>query len=135
MVPMPRAPGGQHASTLGGWGFAIAKSSAHKDAAWKFLEFMANPGPAEQLYESAGVQSALKAFYEKSNDPMQKAIYTVLQTTLPRPPVPQYAQASDILQRYVSAALTNRMTPKAALTAAATETRLLMGRHGMESAP
>lgn len=130
MVPMPRATGGAHASTLGGWGFAIAKSSVHKEAAWTFLKFMANVERSKILYASDGAQPALKEFYEQSTEPMQKAVYTVLQTTVPRPPVPQYAQASDILQRYVSAALTERMTPEAALAAAAKETRLLMGRSG-----
>lgn len=130
MVPMPRAPGGRHAATLGGWGFAIARSSKHKNEAWRFLEYMANYDCARQLYVSDGAQSALKEFYERSDDPMQKAIYVVLQTAAPRPPVPQYAQASDILQRYVSAALTDQMEPEAALKGAATETRLLLGRPG-----
>jgi multiple sugar transport system substrate-binding protein len=44
-----------------------------------------------------------------------------------RPPIAQYAQTSDILQRYLSAALTNRMTPEAAMKAAAQETRRLLG--------
>ncbi|HEY9663601.1 MAG TPA: extracellular solute-binding protein [Allocoleopsis sp.] len=43
-----------------------------------------------------------------------------------RPPVAQYAQASDILQRYLSAALTDRMSPTAAMQAAAKETRSLL---------
>jgi multiple sugar transport system substrate-binding protein len=128
MVPMPRTPEGRHASTLGGWGFAIAKTSRQKDAAWKFLEYMATLEPILKLHESDGVEPALHAFYEQSSDPMNKMIYEVLQTTIPRPPIAQYAQASDILQRYVSAALTDRMNSGEALAAAAKETRLLIGR-------
>ncbi len=49
-----------------------------------------------------------------------------MQTAVVRPRIPQYAQASDILQRYVSAALTERMTAADAMNAAAKETRLLL---------
>jgi multiple sugar transport system substrate-binding protein len=44
----------------------------------------------------------------------------------PRPPIPEYAQASDILQRWLSAALTGRVSPETALHEAALETRLLL---------
>lgn len=44
-----------------------------------------------------------------------------------RPAIAQYAQASDILQRYLSAALTNSLTPEQAMKSAANETRLLLG--------
>ena len=44
-----------------------------------------------------------------------------------RPPIAQYAQASDILQRYLSSALTGQMTPEQAMRAAANETRRLLG--------
>jgi multiple sugar transport system substrate-binding protein len=128
MAPMPRSPEGRHASTLGGWGFAIAKTSLHKDAAWKFLEYISTLEPVLKLHESDGVEPALRAFYEQHPDPMQHRIYEILLTAIPRPPVPQYAQASDILQRYVSAAITDRMAPATALAAAAKETRLLMGK-------
>lgn len=127
MVPMPRAPGGTSASTLGGWGFAIAKSCRHKREAWEFLKFMTRLKVIERIYGSTGAEPALKEFYQQSDDPVLHSIYRVLQKTVPRPPVPQYAQASDILQRYVSAALTQDLTPEAALERAARETRLLMG--------
>jgi len=47
-----------------------------------------------------------------------------------RPPIAQYAQASDILQRYLSAALTNRLSPERAMKAAADETRRLLEARG-----
>ena len=45
-----------------------------------------------------------------------------------RPPIPRYALASDILQRHVSACLAGLVTAQRALTDAAKETRLLLGR-------
>jgi len=44
-----------------------------------------------------------------------------------RPPLAQYAQASDILQRYLSSAFTGRMSAEQAMKAAASETRNLLG--------
>lgn len=126
MAPMPRAPGGQSAATLGGWGFAIASSSQHKEEAWQFIQYISALPQLERIHAAVGTWPALKEFYETREDPAVKIIYQVLQKTVPRPPVPQYAQASDILQRYVSAALTGRMSPEQALQQAARETRLLL---------
>lgn len=126
MAPMPHAPGGQSAATLGGWGFAITSSSPHKEEAWQFIQYVSSLPQLKRMHEAVGAWPALKEFYEKSEDPAVKAIYQVLQRTVPRPPVPQYVQASDILQRYVSAALTGRMSPEEAMQRAARETRLLL---------
>ncbi|MEO1069779.1 MAG: ABC transporter substrate-binding protein, partial [Cyanobacteria bacterium J06638_6] len=51
----------------------------------------------------------------------------VAKTTVARPPVGQYAQLSDILQRYLSAALSDQMSPEEAMTAAARESRRVLG--------
>jgi multiple sugar transport system substrate-binding protein len=47
-----------------------------------------------------------------------------------RPPIPEYAQASDILQRWLSAALTGRVSPERAIEHIAAETRLLLAGGG-----
>jgi len=125
--PMPAGSNGKPAATLGGWGMCVAKNSRHKEEAWKFCEYISALPQVRRIQASRGSPPALKSFYETSNDPVQRDIYKVTQRTVVRPPVPQYAQASDILQRYVSAALTLRMTSQAAMTEAAKETRLLLG--------
>ena len=127
LMPMPKTAQGKPAAALGGWGFAIAKSSRHKQEAWEFCKFMATVAQARRLHAATGMQPALKQFYEESAEPAQKAIYAVLQRAVPRPQVAQYAQASDILQRYVSAALTGSMPPEEAMRRAGRETRLLLG--------
>ncbi len=50
----------------------------------------------------------------------------VLASARPRPAIPEYAQASDILQRWLSAALTGSVTPEEAMREAARETKLLL---------
>ncbi len=44
-----------------------------------------------------------------------------------RPRIAEYAQASDILQRWLSAALAGAVTPEEALQNAARETRVAVG--------
>lgn len=133
VTPMPHQGGGASASTLGGWGFGIAKNSPHPGEAWQLLQFLAQVPVAQRLYEKAGVNSTLEAFYRESNDSMVQELYQILRHTIPRPPIPQYAQASDILQRYLSSALTGRLTPGAALAGASRETRLLLGSQGKKT--
>lgn len=129
IIPMPANPEGESAATLGGAGFAIVKSSPSKAAAWALIEFVTSPESVEFMNEQIGMQPARHRFYEESTDPVQQELYKVLQRTTPRPPIPQYAQASDILQRQLSAAITGQLPPAEALALATRETNLLLGRH------
>ncbi|MDX2080344.1 MAG: ABC transporter substrate-binding protein [Terrimicrobiaceae bacterium] len=126
IAPMPSQPGVDPVSTFGGAGFAIVKSTPHPDAAWAFIEFVTSPWAVEFLNERIGLQPAVRSFYKNSDDPVQRKLLEVLETTRPRPPLPQYAQATDILQRYVSAALTRQLEPREALRRASQETRRLL---------
>lgn len=128
MVPMPANAGGKHAATLGGWGFAIAKGSQHKEAAWTFIQWITDLPQVQRVHDAYGIVPALKEFYEKHEDPAWKELYVVLQNTVPRPATPAYAQASDILQRHLSAVLTGRSSAEEAMKAAAEQTRALLNR-------
>ncbi|MGL4882118.1 MAG: ABC transporter substrate-binding protein, partial [Waterburya sp.] len=85
----------------------------------------------EFMIETGFVPSRTALF----NDPAIVAKYNyypklleVVRSSALRPPIAQYAQASDILQRYLSAVITNEMTPDKAMQAAARETRSLLER-------
>ncbi|MCK9588218.1 MAG: ABC transporter substrate-binding protein [Terrimicrobiaceae bacterium] len=126
IAPMPAEEGRQPAATFGGAGFSIVRTSPNREAAWRLIEFVSSPFAVEFLNARAGLQPPRKSFYAGSGDPRQKALFEALQYTVPRPALPQYAQASDILQRYVSAALTGQLAPGEALRRAAAETRALL---------
>lgn len=129
MVHIPEATSG---ACLGGWGLGISQSSPHPDEAWRVIEF----------FSSREVQKAYSLAYgyvpsreDLFTDPELVAKYdyfpellTIVKNSALRPPIAQYAQVSDILQRYLSAALTNSMTPEEAMQAAAKETRQVLGR-------
>lgn len=131
--PMVHAPGESSGATQGGWGLGIAKNSKHPDAAWQVIEFFSSEDAQREYVLATGYVPSRTSLF---NDPKIVAKYShypkllsVVQNSALRPPIAQYAQVSDILQRYLSAALTDRMTPEAAMKAAAAETRRLLGRN------
>ncbi len=128
--PMVGAPDKTGGASLGGWGLGIAKSSKHPDEAWKAIEyFTSREAQRRFILQAAFVPSRQDLF----TDPEIVAKYShypqlleIVQQAVLRPPIAQYAQVSEILQRYLSAALTNRMSPERAMKAAADETRRLL---------
>lgn len=130
--PMVHAPGKNSGACLGGWGFGISSTSRHKDEAWAVINFFNQPEVQRQYFLETGYVPSRKSLF---NDPqlVDKFSYLpnllqVVQNPVLRPPIAQYAQASDILQRYLSAALTGSRTPEKAMEAAANETRALLNR-------
>ena len=118
-VPMPH-DAGSSAATLGGWGFAISSRTPHPDAAVDFVKFMTAPDQMTVLLKTSGYIPARKNL-------VPPEFRTVLEHARFRPRIPEYAPASDILQRWVSAALSGSISPENALTHAAKETRVLLG--------
>jgi multiple sugar transport system substrate-binding protein len=117
---------------LGGWGLGMAASTRHPEAAWEVIEYFTSAAVQRKLILAAGYVPSRTALF---TDPQIVAKYPhypklleISQTAVLRPPIAQYAQVSDILQRYLSAALTDRLTPDRAMQAAASETRQLLGR-------
>ncbi|OKH26841.1 ABC transporter substrate-binding protein [Hydrococcus rivularis NIES-593] len=130
--PMVHAPGRDSGACQGGWGLGIAKTSQHPDEAWKVIEFLTSEEIQRKFILATGKVPSLKSLF---NDPTVVAKYPhypqlleVIENAALRPPIAQYAQASDILQRYLSAAIANRLSPEKAMKAAADETRRLLNR-------
>jgi trehalose/maltose transport system substrate-binding protein len=119
-VAMVHGPGGGSAATLGGWGFAVSRFSSNVDAAWEFVRFASQPEQLQALYVKAGRIPARKSLVPREFE-------EIVRNARPRPPIPEYAQASDILQRWLSAALTGIVNPEEALKNAARETRAVLG--------
>jgi multiple sugar transport system substrate-binding protein len=118
-TPMVHEPNRKSAASLGGWGFAISRFTRNPEAAWRLVEFLTRPESLTQVRQRVGRVPA-----RKSQVPAE--FLPILLNARPRPPIPEYAQASDILQRWLSAALTRRVSPQEALSEAAKQTRLLL---------
>jgi multiple sugar transport system substrate-binding protein len=130
--PMVHQPGRAPGACQGGWGLGIARGTRHPEAAWEVLRYLTSEAVQKQFSLATGKMPTRQALYQDSEIlakfPYFAALYPVLETAVLRPPITQYAQASDILQRYLSAALTGRLTPNQALHQASQETRRLLGQ-------
>ncbi len=128
--PMVHAPGQSSAACLGGWGLGIAKSSPHPEEAWKAIQYFTGREAQRRFILTAGfVPSRRELFTDPeivAKYPHYPQLLEVVDKAVLRPPIAQYAQTSDILQRYLSAALTGRMSPERAMQSAANETRRLL---------
>ncbi|MEB3343248.1 ABC transporter substrate-binding protein [Okeania sp.] len=129
--PMVHAPGKNSGACLGGWGFGIVKTTKHPEEAWEVIQYFNQPEIQRKLILATGFIPARKSLF---NDPILVEkfpylpdLFSVVNNSVLRPPIPQYAQASDILQRYLSTALTGSGTPESAMKTAAKETRVLLG--------
>ncbi|MFB2770240.1 ABC transporter substrate-binding protein [Pelatocladus sp. BLCC-F211] len=129
--PMVSTSGESGGACLGGWGLGISKTTKHPKEAWTAIQYFTSEEAQRRFILKAGFVPSRRSLF---TDPQIVATYPhypqlleVVEQAVLRPPIAQYAQTSDILQRYLSAALTNRMSPEAAMKAAAQETRRLLG--------
>ncbi|WP_313949241.1 ABC transporter substrate-binding protein [Leptolyngbya sp. FACHB-261] len=129
--PMVAAPGGRSGACKGGWGFGISKSSAHPKEAWKAIQYITSAQTQKNFTLKTGYLPSRRPLF---TDPQIVEKYSyfpdllqVADKAVLRPPIAQYAQASDILQRYLSAAFSGRLSSQEAMQRAARETRALVG--------
>jgi len=136
VLPMVHAPGGRSAGTLGGWGFGVSRFSRERDLAVDFIRHVISLPGQRALCRESGYAPALAAAYRDPQllaaNPFLSDLLRLHENAVARPVIPDYARASDILQRHLSAALAGLSSPEEALRAAARETRRLLAPHGVE---
>jgi multiple sugar transport system substrate-binding protein len=130
--PMIHAQGQTGGSCLGGWGLAVSKTTRHPEEAWRVIQYMTSEDTMKRFVLATGLIPSYQTLF-KDPDILAKfphftQLLQAVQKPALRPPIAQYAQASDVLQRYLSAALTERMSAEDAMKAAARETRNILGR-------
>ncbi len=131
VLPMlPAGPDGAAGGTLGGWGFGVARTSRNPRLAVEFIRYAVSLEAQRTLCSETGYLPALADAYRDPGllaaNPFLAEVETLQKDAVPRPAIPRYALASDILQRHLSAALTGSATPEEALASAARETRLAL---------
>ena len=79
--------------TYGGWNLAVYQSSQHKEAAWKFIQFLTREDVNGAVVDliPANVKAA-KAFLEKNRKGADR-IMEHLQNAAPRPLSPRYLKS------------------------------------------
>jgi multiple sugar transport system substrate-binding protein len=130
--PMVHAVGKKSGAALGGWGWGISTMTKHPDAAWQVVEFLSSEASQREFILETGFVPSREALFNDSEIVAKYNYYPqlldIVRNSTLRPPIAQYAQASDILQRYLSAAITGKMTAATAMQNAANETRNLLAR-------
>ena len=129
--PMVHIPGAKSGACLGGWGMGIAKTSKHPQEALKAIQYFTSKEAQRRFtLETASISSRRDLFSDPeiiAKYPHYPKFQQLVESAVLRPPIAQYAQASDILQRYLNAALSNRsLSVEKTMKAAANETRNLL---------
>ena len=128
--PMVHAPGKSGGVSLGGWGLGIAKSLKHPEAAKSAIKYLTSREVQRRFVLQAVYVPSRRELFTNPEIVAKYSHYPQLlemvQQAVLRPPIAQYAQVSDILQRYLSAALTGRLSPEQAMKAAGDQTRQLL---------
>jgi multiple sugar transport system substrate-binding protein len=129
--PMLSSIGQTGGSCLGGWGWGIAKTSKHPEQAWQAIKYLTSEETQRKFILETGLVPSYKSLFTNkeivAQYPHYPQLLKVVERSALRPPLAQYAQASDILQRYLSSAFTGRMSAEQAMKVAASETRNLLG--------
>jgi multiple sugar transport system substrate-binding protein len=116
MVPVPE--GKTFHGTLGGWSLSIYEQSEHKDAAWKYIEFLA--GKDVQKAVSSLIPARLdagKEFIEEKREGPD-VIFNTVNSGYPRPISPVYPRISDIQTTMMQAIWTGTPVEEAVAKAA-----------------
>jgi multiple sugar transport system substrate-binding protein len=128
LMPAFAGSGVDSSSINGSMGFSVAATSANKDAAWKYVEFLTSEDVQNRY--SAHLLPIWQTSFEGENLTKLEGYTPAAATTVPmfsaqfpfahvRPKVPYYPEASKALQLALQEALTKQKTPEQALNDAA----------------
>ena len=101
-----------------GTSLVMFRTSKHKDAAWKLIEFLSSTEQSIAFYRITGNLPPRQSAWKDSsltNNPYAAAFHTQLQRVDPLPPVPEWEQIVIRLQTYVEMIATRTKTPEQAL--------------------
>ncbi len=109
---LPHFPGGRSFSTLGGWQVGISAFTEHRKEAWEFARFLSSKKVQKLIALMAGKAPTREALYHDrdviSANPQFVRMKDVFLSAYPRPKTPLYPSISNVLQRYFSAALSDK---------------------------
>jgi len=134
ITTMVAEPGEAHAATQGSWGLSLLSGSPHPQAAAEVLQALTGEASQRQLVRRYGYTPTLTALFDDpelvAERPLLPQLRQALEQAVLRPLNPGYAQLSDILQRQLSALITGRGDPAAAMARAGRDSDLLLRASG-----
>ena len=114
--------GDRSAATLGSWGLSLLKGSDHPEAAIEAIRFLTSREAQRERFRNQGYTPTDRSLFRDPEmlelSPILPDLEQALSHAVPRPPTPLYAQLSDVLQRQLSAVLTDDVAIEQAMTKA-----------------
>ncbi len=103
MTPLPKKVSGT--SFFGGSNFVVFNSCKHKEAAWRFLEFLSRPENQASWFQAVSALPAVKAAWEKPTEFTNPIYMTIFQTQLQDaktfPSIPQIEIITTALEKNI----------------------------------
>ena len=116
-APDARAPG---VSLAGGASLAVLRESRHKDAAWRWVEYLSAPERQLELYRLTGDLPARRAAWDDPrlrDHPRARAFRAQLQALRSTPKIPEWERIANKIGEHAEAAIRGRLDVDAALAA------------------
>ena len=99
-APLP-GPNGPGASIAGGSSLVIVRTSRHKDAAWRLIEYLSEPGVQQRFHALTGNLPPRRATWADArlaSDPYARAFRDQLERVRPAPAVPEWERIVNEMQ-------------------------------------
>lgn len=126
IAPVPAPTGGKTASNVGGEHIFMFTNSAHKDAAWEFIQYLTSPEVQLEWDKETGFLPVRKSVGENPDylkwvndtEPRMLPFVEGMPYAHTRPATPLYNEVSDAFSREIQKALLGEAKPEEALAAA-----------------
>ena len=119
LVPGAAAEKVRSATCAGSMGLAITKATKNREAAWKYISFLASKPIQKRQAIAAGALPIWTSLYEdkelRAKHPALADMSAQLKTAYNRPMIVWYNEFSQVLQVEVQNALAGKKTPQQAL--------------------
>ncbi|UCD94953.1 MAG: ABC transporter substrate-binding protein [Candidatus Zixiibacteriota bacterium] len=130
---LPHFESGTSVSTLGGWHVGISVFSDKKDNAAQLMKYILSYETQKKLALRLGWNPGRKDVYQDTEVlarmPHLAQLRGVFENAVSRPNLPYYTRLSEVLQKYINAALAGKLTPKKALTEVEREAQKIVERY------
>lgn len=119
-APMPAPDRGDGVSLAGGSGLVMFRSSKHKAAVWKVIEYLSEPTVQIQFYHlTADMPSRVEAWSDTAlaNNKYARAFFEQLKHVVATPKIPEWEQIAQKVREYAELVSMEKMTVDAATSA------------------
>ena len=123
----PRVEGKPRRALMGGWDWVVFEQTRHRDAAFRFIEYMTRPDVMAQIEVTLPARkSALEE--GKYRNPWYDPWKEALQYAYPDPKTPRYEELFQIVNQAVQSVVLQGVAVERALSAADSQARRLLGQ-------